>query len=73
MGRVHEGIDARLRGFVERPHVFFVATAPLDGGHVNVSPKGVGGTFTVVDEHRDPPGSFAGAGEGSSSSVRVSA
>jgi len=52
MGRVHEGIDARLRGFVERQHVFFVATAPLDGGHVNVSPKGVGGTFTVLDEHR---------------------
>jgi hypothetical protein len=31
--------------------VFFVATAPLKGGHVNVSPKGVGGTFVVVDEH----------------------
>jgi hypothetical protein len=48
---VHEGIDGRLRAFVERQPVFFVATAPLTGGHVNVSPKGVGGTFVVVDEH----------------------
>jgi hypothetical protein len=31
--------------------VFFVATAPTHGGRVNVSPKGIGGTFTVVDEH----------------------
>ena len=31
--------------------MFFVATAPLAGGHVNVSPKGIGGTFVVVDEH----------------------
>ena len=31
--------------------MFFVATAPLAGGHVNVSPKGIAGTFTVVDEH----------------------
>ena len=31
--------------------MFFVATAPVSGGRVNVSPKGVGGTFSVVDEH----------------------
>ena len=51
MSTVHEGIDGRLRAFVERQPVFFVATAPLTGGHVNVSPKGIGGTFVVVDEH----------------------
>ncbi|QGQ19933.1 pyridoxamine 5'-phosphate oxidase family protein [Cellulomonas sp. JZ18] len=51
MATVHECIDARIRRFVEAQHVFFVATAP-DGpdGHVNVSPKGVGGTFAVLDE-----------------------
>ena len=47
---VHHALDGRLREFVERQPVFFVATAPLAGGHVNVSPKGVGGTFVVVDE-----------------------
>ena len=51
MGTVHEAIGGRLRAFVERQPVFFVTTAPLAGGHVNVSPKGVGGTLVVVDEH----------------------
>ena len=51
MGKVHDGIDGRLRAFIDAQHVFFVATAPLAEGRVNVSPKGVGGTFVVVDEH----------------------
>lgn len=52
MGKLHERIDDRLRGFLERQHVFFVATAPTDPrGRVNVSPKGIGGTFVVVDDH----------------------
>lgn len=52
MGKVHDGIDGRLREFVERQPVFFVATAPSgDGGHVNVSPKGLADTFVVVDAH----------------------
>jgi hypothetical protein len=52
MGKVHPAIDDRLRGFIERQPVFFVATAPsgLDG-HVNLSPKGLADTFVVVDEH----------------------
>src|SRR5450432_1072744 len=52
MGTVYEKIDDRLRRFVERQPVFFVASAPSgDGGHVNVSPKGLADTFAVVDEH----------------------
>lgn len=52
MGKVHEAIDGRLREFIERQQVFFVATAPLDpDGHVNVSPRGVPGTFAVLDGH----------------------
>lgn len=52
MGKVHDGIDARLRAFVERQPVFFVATAPSgDDGHVNLSPKGLADTFVVLDEH----------------------
>lgn len=52
MGKVHERIDDRLRAFIEAQHVFFVATAPSGaGGHVNVSPKGIGGTFVVLDDH----------------------
>ena len=49
--KLHESISGRLRELIERQHVFFVATAPLDAsGHVNVSPKGLD-TFRVVDEH----------------------
>ncbi len=50
MSAVHDAIDGRLREFVEAQHVFFVATAPLAGGRVNVSPKGMAGTFAVIDE-----------------------
>ncbi len=35
-------IDARIAGWLERQHLFFVATAPSgDSGHVNCSPKGL--------------------------------
>lgn len=52
MGKTYAAIDGRLRDFVERQPVFFVATAPSgEEGHVNVSPKGLADTFAVVDEH----------------------
>jgi len=51
--KVHERIEGRLREFIEAQPMFFVATAPSgDGGHVNVSPKGMTGTFAVLGEHR---------------------
>ena len=50
--KLHDGIDERLRTFIEAQHLFFVATAPLSGdGHVNLSPKGLEGTFAVLGEH----------------------
>lgn len=53
MGKVHQRIEGRLRAFVEAQQIFFVATAPLSPDeHVNLSPKGVGGTFAVLDENR---------------------
>ncbi len=51
MGKVHESIGGRLREFIERQHVFFVATAPLAGdGLVNLSPRGIPGTSCVVED-----------------------
>jgi len=42
MGKVFDGIDDKLAGWIAAQHLFFVATAPRDdGGHVNVSPKGL--------------------------------
>ncbi len=46
-------IDDRLAAWMRKQPVFFVATAPLAAsGRVNVSPKGMDGTFAVLDEHR---------------------
>jgi hypothetical protein len=48
MGRVLDGITPELQTFIEAQHMFFVATAPSgDGGHVNLSPKGLD-TFAVL-------------------------
>src|SRR3954454_17793605 len=53
MSKVHDGISTQLQVFLERQPMFFVATAPLaSDGHVNVSPKGLAGTFVVLTEHR---------------------
>lgn len=42
MAKVHEHITNEFKTWIETQHVFFVASAPLDGsGHVNVSPKGM--------------------------------
>lgn len=38
---MHDSITDELRVFAESQPVFFVATAPNEGGHVNVSPKGL--------------------------------
>jgi hypothetical protein len=52
MANLYDGIDERLRGWIQRQALFFVGTAPLDeDGHVNVSPKGPIGSLRVLDEH----------------------
>jgi hypothetical protein len=49
MARTYDDITRELGDFIGRQHMFFVATAPSgDGGHVNLSPKGLD-TFTVLD------------------------
>ena len=49
MGRTHAQIDDALAEWISAQPVFFVGTAPLAGdGHVNVSPKGLAGTFAVL-------------------------
>jgi hypothetical protein len=63
MGKVYEGIDGRLREFIEAQRMFFVGTAPAGaGGHVNVSPKGMGGTFAVLDTRRVAYLDYTGSG-----------
>ena len=40
MGKVLDALDQTLIDWIGEQHVFFVATAPSEGGHVNLSPKG---------------------------------
>ena len=52
MGKTLPALDATLTRFIERQHLFFVATAPDEtDGHVNLSPKGYD-TFRVLGPDR---------------------
>jgi hypothetical protein len=49
MGKSFDGITPELSQWIERQHMFFVATAPLAGdGLINCSPKGMD-TFRILD------------------------
>ena len=51
MGKTYDSIVPKLREFIEKQRVFFVATAPLTpDGHINLSPKGLEGTLSIVDD-----------------------
>jgi hypothetical protein len=40
MGQALDALNEKLTEWIGRQHLFFVATAPSEGGHVNLSPKG---------------------------------
>ncbi|MGW3025699.1 pyridoxamine 5'-phosphate oxidase family protein [Streptomyces sp. NPDC001221] len=62
MGKTYERIDSRLRSFIEAQPLFFTATAPLGAdGTVNLSPKGLKGSFAVLDDHTVAYLDFAGS------------
>ena len=63
MGKLYEAIDEALADWIRGQPLFFVATAPSEGGHVNVSPKGPIESLRIVDgrtiEYEDHVGSGA--------------
>jgi Pyridoxamine 5'-phosphate oxidase len=63
MGKLFDEIDASLAAWIREQALFFVATAPSEGGHVNLSPKGPIDSFRIVDgrtvEYEDHVGSGA--------------
>jgi hypothetical protein len=63
MSKVLSAIDERLARFLLAQPVFFVGTAPLSGdGRINVSPKGMAGTFAVLGPLRVAYLDYTGSG-----------
>ena len=53
MGLFFDEIPDNLLAWIRKQEMFFIATAPLSGdGHVNVSPKGLRGSFVVESKNR---------------------
>src|SRR3954453_14154496 len=62
MGKVFDGIDDALAGWIADQPMWFVATAPLSAeGHVNVSPRGHD-TFSILGPHRVAWVDYTGSG-----------
>lgn len=51
MAQLYDSIDDGMAEWMAAQHVYFVASAPSDGGHVNVSPKGYD-SFRVLGPRR---------------------
>jgi hypothetical protein len=62
MGKFYESIQPAHQEFIEKQHLFFVSTAPLDaGGRINLSPKGLD-TFKVLSDKKVAYMDFIGSG-----------
>lgn len=52
MGKFYDSIKPQHKEFIEKQHIFFVATAPLSAnGKINLSPKGLD-CFRVLSENK---------------------
>ena len=49
MARFFDRLEPKHRAFIEAQRMFFVASAPSEGGRVNLSPKGLD-SFRILDD-----------------------
>jgi Pyridoxamine 5'-phosphate oxidase len=71
VARTYDEIDDRMRDWIARQPMFFVGSAPLAAdGHVNVSPKGPGGTLRVLGPRRVAYLDYVGSGAETIAHVR---
>ena len=69
MGKFHESMTDHHKDFIENQHMFFVATAPLNGeGHINLSPKGLD-SFRIFSSTRVAYMDIIGSGNETSAHV----
>ena len=67
MVKFWEHLQPELIDWIAAQKLFWVATSPLSpDGHINLSPKGVAGTFHVVNERRVWYEDLTGSGKCSS-------
>lgn len=66
---LEDGIDDELAAWLEAQPLFFVATAPTEGGHVNLSPKGYD-TLRVLGTHRVAYRDLTGSGAETAAHLR---
>ena len=46
--KFHDTIDKPVQRVITNSHIMFTASAPVNGKHVNLSPKGLNGTFKIT-------------------------
>ena len=64
MVKFYDEIPQNLAKWMEIQQLFWVASAPLSGeGHVNLSPKGLRGTFHIANPNRVWYEDCTGSGE----------
>ena len=69
MGKTYDSVTPKLRRFIEKQRMFFVATAPLSPEqHINLSPKGLD-CFRVLDEKRVAYLDLVGSGNETSAHI----
>jgi hypothetical protein len=62
MGKHWDELPEGMQRFISKQKVFFVATAPSSEGHINVSPKGYGNTFALINSKKVAFLDLAGSG-----------
>jgi len=62
VGKIYDALDGKLADWILAQRLFFVATAPSDGGHVNCSPKGGIDTLRILGPHEIVYLDFVGSG-----------
>jgi predicted pyridoxine 5'-phosphate oxidase superfamily flavin-nucleotide-binding protein len=70
MGKLYDTIEPKLADWIRRQRLFFVATAPSEAGHVNVSPKGPIGTLRILDDHTVEYDDHVGSGSETAAHLR---
>jgi predicted pyridoxine 5'-phosphate oxidase superfamily flavin-nucleotide-binding protein len=70
MAKLYPEIDEKLAEWIRRQSLFFVATAPANGGHVNLSPKGPIDSLRIVDGRTVEYADHIGSGSETAAHIR---